>query len=62
MSRINEIGKEIKELATKQREVIDNAIKYDRFNIYDKKIKSKLDKIAWNIYWLQEERKRLQEG
>lgn len=62
MSRIDEIGKEIKELARKQRDIRDNAIEYDRFNIYDSKTKAKTDKIAWDIYYLQEERKRLQEG
>lgn len=59
MSRIDEIGKEIKELARKQRDIRDNSIEYDRFNIYDSKTKAKTDKIAWKIYWLQMERKRL---
>lgn len=62
MSRIGEIAKEIKELARKQRDIRDNAIEYDRFNVYDKKTKARTDKIAWDIYYLQEERKRLQEG
>lgn len=59
LKEIAKCEKELKALATKLRNVYLDADIQSGFYLYNKRVRSKTDKIAWDIFHKQEELNRL---